>query len=311
MALREDISLRPTKRFATLAVGDLEVPKCDLDVPECALADRSLRWCALSVLSTSDPSIKAVLTRDYATWWQSTTAQITGAADASIQAPDSPARLCKEGRRGTTRQRGAKCFLNSVTHAEGCAIDCFWDLIARFGPEFDRRFGASARPFCGDVVRIACEEATHFERLRDRLSAQHGVNYGDLDCNDTLATSMTDTRDSLDARMAIVHLVHEARGLDVFEAGQAKLRRSGDSVTADTMRRNFEDEIGHVRVMRGWFEKLHADQPAALQAFHGFVRDKKRWSAMSLKGPFNDDARTAAGLDEAWYGPVAESVPSI
>lgn len=73
--------------------------------------------------------------------------------------------------------------------------------------------------FYDDFVRIAAEEAAHFQSWARRLE-ELGSYYGELPCHDGLWADAHSTRDDLLARLALVHMVHEARGLDVFPASR-------------------------------------------------------------------------------------------
>lgn len=73
--------------------------------------------------------------------------------------------------------------------------------------------------FYDDFVRIASEEAAHFQSWARRLE-EMGSSYGALPCHDGLWDDAHATSDDLLARFALVHMVHEARGLDVFPASR-------------------------------------------------------------------------------------------
>ncbi len=63
-------------------------------------------------------------------------------------------------------------------------------------------------------MQVAFEEAKHFNLVRGRLKAL-GADYGDLPAHDGLWQAAHDTRNDLTARLAVVPLILEARGLDV------------------------------------------------------------------------------------------------
>ncbi|MGL1576683.1 DUF455 family protein, partial [Vibrio parahaemolyticus] len=65
-----------------------------------------------------------------------------------------------------------------------------------------------------DWVTVAAEEAVHFELLAARMAALGGA-YGDFPAHDGLWQAAGATSGDLYARLAIVPLVLEARGLDV------------------------------------------------------------------------------------------------
>jgi uncharacterized ferritin-like protein (DUF455 family) len=63
-------------------------------------------------------------------------------------------------------------------------------------------------------LQVAEDEAKHFSLLKTRLE-ELGSYYGAHTVHAGLWESALDTQDDLLARLAIIHLVHEARGLDV------------------------------------------------------------------------------------------------
>lgn len=207
----------------------------------------------------------------------------------------APRDMPKRRHAGTTATRVA--LLHALAHIELNAIDLAWDLIARFG-------GAGMpKAFLDDWVRVADEEALHFTLLTERLTAL-GAAYGDLPAHDGLWQAAAETAHDLAARLAIVPMVLEARGLDVTPGTIARLRRAGDEDSAAILQRIYEDEIGHVAAGRRWFEHLCAKRgkaPAA--AWRELVRKHFRGV---LKPPFNEGARDKAGFGAGYWG---KSVP--
>ena len=154
-------------------------------------------------------------------------------------------------------------------------------------------------------LRVAAEEAKHFSRWRLRL-AQYGLRYGDLDAHEGLWQSALETGDSLLARLAVVHCVHEARGLDVAPLMRAKL--GDDAASVAVLDANVEEEVTHVAAGREWIERVCAALPAAERpehprlAFQACVR--ARFFGRLLP-PFAAERRARAGLTEEWYLPLA------
>ena len=111
------------------------------------------------------------------------------------------------------------------------------------------------REFYEDWVGVAAEEAEHFALLAERLAAL-GATYGDLPAHDALWEAAGLTAHDLLARLAVVPLVLEARGLDVTPEMILRLERAGDSASAGILRRVYEDEIGHVAVGARWLNRL-------------------------------------------------------
>lgn len=105
--------------------------------------------------------------------------------------------------------------------------------------------------------------AIHFSLLQARLG-ELGASYGDLPAHDGLWQAAAETSHDLLARLAIVPLVLEARGLDVTPATIVDFRRAGDEASAAILDRIYQDEIGHVAVGMRWFN--HFAETAGLDA---------------------------------------------
>lgn len=194
---------------------------------------------------------------------------------------------------GTEASRIA--LLHAVAHIELNAVDLAWDLIARFE--------APGPGFYDDWVRVADEEATHHGLLAGRL-AEYGAAYGDLPAHDGLWQKAEATAHDLLARLAVVPMVMEARGLDVTLPMIGSLSRAGDHASADVLRVIYRDEIGHVEIGRRWFEQVCRRRGLVpITEWHDLVR--RHYRAL-LKRPFNDAARLEAGFDAAFYEPLAE-----
>ena len=199
-------------------------------------------------------------------------------------------------RRNFGSPAGRTALLHALAHIELNAIDLAWDVIARFA-----RNGLP-REFFYDWVGVAAEEAQHFSLLSARL-ADFGASYGDLPAHDGLWEAAAATADDLLARLAVVPLVLEARGLDVTPAMAARLARAGDARSAAVLQIIYEQEIGHVAIGRRWFNFLcHAQGLVPRRVFHDRVR---RFFKGELKPPFNRAARDAAGFPADYYEPLA------
>jgi uncharacterized ferritin-like protein (DUF455 family) len=194
---------------------------------------------------------------------------------------------------------GRIALLHALAHIELNAIDLGWDIVARFSSE------DLPRAFFDDWVGVAAEEAVHFALLTDRLG-DLGVRYGDLPAHDGLWEAAAVTAHDLLARLAVVPLVLEARGLDVTPEMVARLERVGDLPSAEILRRIYRDEIGHVAVGLRWFE--HLCRVRDLVPDEVFQDRVKRCFKGDLKPPFNHTARSAAGLSARYYEPLAAGV---
>jgi len=199
-------------------------------------------------------------------------------------------------RRNFGSRAGRVALVHALAHIELNAIDLAWDIIARFAGE------DLPRAFFDDWVVVAAEEAAHFALLAERLT-ELGAHYGEMPAHDGLWEAAAITADDLLARLAVVPLVLEARGLDVTPEMAVRVERAGDAPTAAILHRIYHDEIGHVAVGMRWFDHLCRARGLAPEAvFHDRVR---RCFKGDLKPPFNREARAAAGFPPHYYEPLA------
>ncbi len=266
--------------------------------------NNSLAAAAVAVLEAAKSADKTALSFATAQAWRDGSLEV-----GSAMPPDYPARparprlmaprhMPRRRAGGTLQSRIA--LLHAVAHIELNAIDLAWDVIARFTAE------DLPRAFYDDWVGVAAEEASHFTLLSDRLEAL-GAAYGDLPAHDGLWEAAENTADDLAARLAVVPLVLEARGLDVTPAMIERLRRVGDTDSAAALEVIYREEIGHVAVGSRWFKHICEDRGRDPQAtFRSLVRDRY---AGALKPPFNRDARDQAGLPRGFYEPLATVSP--
>lgn len=261
---------------------------------------RSLRAAAVAALLTAEPAAKAAaacaLHADFA----------AGALSLDAHGPDMPRRparpdrpallppaaMPKRGRAGSPRTRFA--MLHALAHIELNAIDLAVDMAGRWGP-------AMPAAFTADWLRIADEEAQHFGLIAALLAGMGGA-YGDLPAHDGLWEAAEATAHDLAARLAIVPQVLEARGLDVTPAMITRFSAAGDMAAVAVLERILADEITHVEAGNRWFRKLCAESVSEPRdRFQDLVRTHFRGP---VKPPFNDSARSRAGLTMDWYVPL-------
>jgi len=200
-----------------------------------------------------------------------------------------PSKMPKRRKGGSAETRFA--LIHAIAHIEFNAIDLAWDMVARFGQ-------GRPREFTGDWISVGAEEARHFTLLAERLEALGGT-YGDLPAHGGLWDAAEKTKDDLLARLAIVPLVLEARGLDVTPGMIENFSKQGDSDSAAILEVIYRDEIGHVQTGVKWFRHVCGERglkPKA--AFRALVRER---FPSGLKAPFNQEARARARLPFAFY----------
>ena len=133
-------------------------------------------------------------------------------------------------KRGGRLAAGAIALWHSLAHIEFVAIDLALDMAGRFGAEM-------GRAFVDDFLGVAADEAMHFALL-DRKLRSLGSHYGALPAHDGLWEAAYETRHDVAARLAVVPMVLEARGLDVTPGTRDRVLAQGDSQRAPAARTN-------------------------------------------------------------------------
>jgi uncharacterized ferritin-like protein (DUF455 family) len=201
----------------------------------------------------------------------------------------SPGQMPKRRKGGTEANRVA--LLHALAHIEFVAIDLAFDLVGRFGNQFPRAFA-------DDWMKVGADEAMHFVLL-DRRLRQLGSHYGAHPAHDGLWESAFETRNNALARLAVVPMVLEARGLDVTPVTIARFDSAGDSVSSKILNRIYNDEISHVFSGTKWFE-TGCSERNLLPKYYWKILVNRHFRG-SLKPPFNDSARLSAGLSRDYY----------
>ncbi|MES1915847.1 MAG: hypothetical protein MHM6MM_007739 [Cercozoa sp. M6MM] len=130
-----------------------------------------------------------------------------------------------------------------------------------------------------------------------------GSYYGALGAHQLLWSLCRDTKDSLAARLALVPLVQEARGLDAGPRFIDQLLGKGDVVSAAVLGMIVREEERHVSSGLKWFGHLCGTSDESEQA-HEFRRLVRKHVPRGLFPPFNVVARERCGLREHWYLPL-------
>ncbi|MGQ0661177.1 ferritin-like domain-containing protein [Sphingosinicella sp.] len=254
------------------------------------------------VLRVAEPRAKVKTARAVARAWRR--GELAHAFDATM--PEAPARpdrpellppnrMPKRGKGGSERSRIA--LLHALAHIEYNAIDLAFDMAGRFGANMPRTF-------IDDWIGVGADEAMHFALLDRRLRAL-GSAYGALPAHGGRWEAADGTRHDIAARLAVVPMVLEARGLDVTPATIASFERAGDRRSAAILGRIYRDEIRHVAAGVRWFRDVcESRQLSPVTVWPELVR---RYFRGAVKPPFNDSARDEAGLPREWLAGVAGS----
>jgi len=263
-----------------------------LPIPE------TLSDAACAVLNEASPDRKVIKTRAYVAAWKSGVITEVG----QCPPPLHPARPAKPElkaptempRRRAKGRAGQIAFVHAIAHIELNAIDLAWDMIARFTSE------GMPSTFYHDWAQVALDEAEHFSLL-DRRLLDLGSAYGELPAHHGLWEAALATADDLLARLAIVPMTLEARGLDTTPGAIAKLTQAGDEQTATVLDRIATEEIPHVRAGVVWFEYLCTQRNIdSISAYHQFIKTRFQGT---LKPPFNEMARAQSGMSGEYYHP--------
>ena len=198
-------------------------------------------------------------------------------------------------KRSVKTVEGRAALIHALAHIELNAIDLALDVCWRFPGLPDA--------FYGQWIGVAKEEAHHFELLRDHLRSL-GHDYGDFPAHNALWEMAERTKHDLLARIALVPRTLEARGLDAAPPIRARLVAAGDHRAGEILDLILRDEIGHVAVGNRWYRWL-CDQ-RSLDPISTYARLAETYRAPRPRGPFNLEARRAAGFEAAELDALTE-----
>mgnify|MGYP001550711028 CR=1 FL=1 len=259
-----------------------------------AAEPNELRTTALHWLAEIQPAVKAKGVIALAQAW------LAGNVELSIDAALTPQRPIP-GRpsrpelvpplavrhRSMRTVEGRAALIHALAHIEFNAINLALDAIWRF-PDMPREYYV-------DWMQVAAEEALHFSLLSQHLQTQ-GFQYGDFTAHNSLWDMAEKTQGDILARIALVPRTLEARGLDASPPMRAKLAQAGDIAVAEILDIILRDEIGHVAIGNRWFGWLCEQR--GLEPIATYAALAVQYKAPQLRGPFNLEARRAAGFSE-------------
>jgi len=258
-----------------------------------------------AALLESDPREKVMKTRALVRAWRK--GDLEFAFDLAM--PDEPGRpaapqllppsqMPKRGRGGSERARIA--LWHSLAHIEFVAIDLALDMAGRFGAEM-------GRSFVSDFLTVAADEAMHFA-LIERHLATMGAHYGLLPAHGGLWDAARKTAHDVAARLAVVPMVLEARGLDVTLGMIEIFRKAEEAAAVAALEVIYAEEVGHVAYGSKWFNWLCGRAGTdPKDEFHRLVRT---YFHGALKPPFNEEKRAEAGIPPDFYWPLSETNPA-
>lgn len=249
-----------------------------------------------AALLETDPRAKVMRTRALVRAWRRNGLEF--AFDVAM--PDEPGRperpellppgqMPKRGKGGSDRGRIA--LWHALAHIEFVAIDLALDMAGRFGEQMGRHF-------VSDFLKVAADEAMHFALIERHLQ-QLDSHYGALPAHSGLWDAARETAHDVAARLAVVPMVLEARALDVTPQTLERVRASGDVRGGKILSRILDDEIAHVRFGSTHFVAVATDRGESPESLWKSLL--ARHFRGSVKPPFNDSARSKAGLPRSFY----------
>lgn len=216
-------------------------------------------------------------------------------ARVPIDQPGQPDKLALIPPQQVPRRRadtvpGRAALVHALAHIEFNAINLALDAA--------HRFSGMPPTYYVDWLRVADEEASHFDLLNTHLKTLgHGYVYGDFPAHNGLWDMALKTAHDPLVRMALVPRVLEARGLDATPLIVGKLKAANDLRMVEILTLIERDEIGHVAIGNHWFGWLC--QTRGLESETTFRQLLIDYDAPPLRPPFNLEARRAAGFSES------------
>ena len=259
------------------------------------LADiNELRKASYFWLAETDAACKAAGVRALWQAWQQGELDLDadGTVSTSLVVPGRPPKPdlvppLGVKRRAMNTVEGRATLIHALAHIEFNAINLALDAVWRFS--------GMPRDYYHDWMLVAQEEAYHFTLLAQHL-VQLGYQYGDFPAHNSLWELAEKTQGDVLARMALVPRTMEARGLDATPGIRAKLAQAGDQAAAEILDIILRDEIGHVAIGNRWFAYLC--EVRGLEPIACYSALALQFKAPQMRGPFNLDARRAAGFSE-------------
>lgn len=190
-------------------------------------------------------------------------------------------------KRSMNNLEGRATLIHALAHIEFNAINLALDALWRFSnlPE----------EYYRDWLKVAQEESYHFELLSDYLESI-GYNYGAFEAHNSLWEMVEKTKDDPLARMALVPRTMESRGLDALPLIQKRFVQIKDQEMSAILEIILKDEVGHVEIGNRWFNYLCSlDNIDPVDIYSKLV---VQYKAPTLRGPFNIEARKAAGFTD-------------
>lgn len=260
----------------------------------CTLEAVDLREAAMNWLLNTNPLRKVEGVKGLHAAWISGQLVLNQAAALTAPAgipgrPEKPLLVSplQVEKRSMRTEEGRAALIHALAHIEFNAINLALDAIWRFA-------GMPVQ-YYADWLKVAAEEAYHFELLNGYLQGM-GYGYGDFNAHNSLWEMAERTQHDVLARMALVPRTMEARGLDASPPLRNKFVQIGDTDAAAILDIILRDEIGHVAIGNHWFNWLCEQR--GLEPIACYEALAQQFSAPAMRKPLNMEARRKAGFTE-------------
>ena len=188
-------------------------------------------------------------------------------------------------------------MVHSIAHIEYNAQSIYVDTVLRFSDELKDK--DTKYEFIKDFINIANDETYHFTLLENRLH-ELSSHFGMFYVHDKLWKNCLNTKDNFLARIAVISLVQEPRGLDAGPRLINKLKSCGDETSANIMKKIVEDEVTHVKIGMKWF-KIICNMNGITNYEETFKSICNGYLTSPIFPPFNDELRGKADMPQNWY----------
>jgi uncharacterized ferritin-like protein (DUF455 family) len=263
-------------------------------IASCTLEAVDLREAALNWLANADALRKVAGVKGLNTAWQQGQVAVNPAAKLTEPPgipghPERPLLVSplQVEKRSMRTPEGRAALIHALAHIEFNAINLALDAVWRFAD--------MPMQYYADWLKVAAEEAYHFELLNSYLQNM-GYQYGDFSGHNSLWEMAERTKADVLARMALVPRTMEARGLDASPPLRNKFLQIGDTDAAGILEIILRDEIGHVAIGNHWFNWLCAER--GMEPIVTYEALAREHNAPAMRKPLNMEARRKAGFTE-------------
>jgi len=199
-------------------------------------------------------------------------------------------------------------LLHTIAHIEYSAVVSYSSLFLMAKVE------QLPLEYFEDIGGVVADECRHFLLLQNLLE-RDGMAYPSMPVNKNILGDLEKSRGELLDRLALVSLVHEAKGLDAGDRLVQKLASLGCKESTAALELIVREERNHVRTGVKWFEWMCENYPSVSSGAKGnqdsmkeqkldpeveFKRICSKFGIKFFEHSINMSARKEAGFPPAW-----------